>query len=111
MVVNPKELLQPNSLLKIFWGGFFTNALNPKVALFFLAFLPQFVATNSPHPSLSMLFLGLVFAVNGTIWNVGVAWSSSFLSSQLKASENLSLWLKRSCGALFVYFGIKLLRS
>lgn len=110
-VLNPKELLQKESLLKIFWGGFFTNALNPKVALFFLAFLPQFVATNSPHPSFTMLFLGLVFAVNGTIWNVGVAWSSSFLSKQLKTSETVSLWLKRSCGALFVYFGIKLLRS
>lgn len=109
--VNNIVASQQETLLKVFWGGFFTNALNPKVALFFLAFLPQFVSNSSPHPSLTMLFLGLVFAVNGTIWNVGVAWSSSFLSSHIKAPETLSLWLKRSCGALFVYFGVQLLRS
>ena len=111
MAVNNIVASQHETLLKVFLGGFLTNALNPKVAIFFLAFLPQFVSNSSPHPSLTMLFLGLVFAINGTIWNVAVAWSCSFLSSQIKASQILAVWLKRSCGALFVYFGVQLLRS
>lgn len=109
--INQHQPLEQTSLSKVFWGGFFTNALNPKVALFFLAFLPQFVAPTSLYPALSMLFLGGVFAFNGTIWNVGMAWSTAVLSNRLKASEKISVLLKRSCGALFIYFGIKLLRS
>lgn len=108
---KPNKAIALESLRRVFWGGFLTNALNPKVALFFLAFLPQFVASNSPQPSVTMLFLGLVFAFNGTIWNIGVAWSASFLSNKLQASRAFSIWLKRGCGALFLYFGIKLLRS
>ena len=58
---------------RVFWQGALTNVLNPKVALFFLAFLPQFVAADSAHKTLAFLTLGLIFIANGTLWCFGVA--------------------------------------
>lgn len=103
--------LRTASMFNIFKQGFLTNALNPKVALFFLAFLPQFIAPTAEQKWLSMLFLGLLFNVNGTIWNVFVAWSAAQVSGRLKSSQRLALWLNRACGGLFIYFGIKLVQS
>ena len=61
------------SLRKVFWQGALTNVLNPKVALFFLAFLPQFVAADSPHKPLAFLLLGAIFLFSGTLWCLGIA--------------------------------------
>jgi threonine/homoserine/homoserine lactone efflux protein len=93
---------------KIFWQGFLTNALNPKVALFFLAFLPQFIALDAPSKSLAMLILGLVFDVNGTLCNVLFAWLIANAAERLSHRPAIGAWLNRSVGALFVYFGAKL---
>jgi threonine/homoserine/homoserine lactone efflux protein len=96
------------SLRVIFRQGFFTNVLNPKVALFFLAFLPQFVASDSTLKPLAFLFLGVVFDFNGTIWNLLVAWSSARLTSKLAPSAALRQWFNRGVGAVFVLVGIRL---
>src|SRR6195256_4686820 len=61
------------SLRRVFWQGALTDVLNPKVALFFLAFLPQFVAADSPHKTLAFLLLGLTFISTGTLWCFTVA--------------------------------------
>jgi threonine/homoserine/homoserine lactone efflux protein len=82
--------------------------LNPKVALFFLAFLPQFIAPDAPSKALSFVFLGLVFNFNGTLWNLFVAWSAARVAAQLRASGRSAQWLARAAGAMFIYFGIKL---
>lgn len=99
------------TLTAIFWKGFLTNALNPKVALFFLAFLPQFIAPDAPNKSVTLLFLGLIFNINGTIWNLFVAWASATLMKQLQHSGTAAKWLNRTIGTLFFYFGIKLAAS
>ena len=105
------QKLAAEALSRVFWGGFLTNALNPKVALFFLAFLPQFIDPASPNKGLGMLFLGVVFTFNGTLWNLFVAWSSATVSSRFKASPAIATWLNRACGGLFLYFSLKLVRS
>jgi threonine/homoserine/homoserine lactone efflux protein len=98
-------------LRKVFLQGLLTNVLNPKIALFFLAFLPQFIAPDAPHKTLAFLFLGLVFNFNGTLWNLFVAWSAARIATHFRGSGRASVWLTRAVGAMFVYFGIKLATS
>jgi threonine/homoserine/homoserine lactone efflux protein len=103
--------LKAVSFSKVFWQGFLTNVLNPKVGLFFLAFLPQFIAPEVQAKWMSMLFLGFIFDFNGTLWNLFVAWSSARVSTRFKVSTPAARWLNRFCGGLFIYFGIKLVLS
>jgi threonine/homoserine/homoserine lactone efflux protein len=92
----------------VFRAGLLTNVLNPKVALFFLAFLPQFVAPESESRILSLLFLGGVFIFNGTLWCLFLVWSASAVSRRLRTRENAGLLFKRATGALFVGLGVRL---
>jgi len=79
-----------------------------EVALFFLAFLPQFVDPGAPSKALAFLFLGCVFIFNGTLWNLFVAWSAARVAGRFSTSGRLALWLNRTVGALFVYLGVSL---
>jgi threonine/homoserine/homoserine lactone efflux protein len=92
----------------IFLQGFLTNVLNPKVALFFLAFLPQFVRSEAASKPLAFLLLGVIFDVNGTIWNLGVAWSAARLSSRFAPSAAFKRWFNRCIGGVFIFIGIRL---
>jgi RhtB (resistance to homoserine/threonine) family protein len=96
---------------KIFKQGFLTNVLNPKVALFFLAFLPQFVSSASTHPSLAFLCLGVLFNLNAIPVNLGYVTLAAWVSQRATALQRGMLWLERAAGALFIGFGIKLALS
>jgi threonine/homoserine/homoserine lactone efflux protein len=95
------------SLRQVFWQGALTNALNPKVALFFLAFLPQFVDADSAHKALAFLLLGLIFVFNGTLWCLGVAAFAAKAAGRIRASGRARLWINRVLGGLFVYLGVR----
>lgn len=92
----------------IFFQGFLTNILNPKVALFFLAFLPQFVMADAPSKPLAFLFLGAIFDVSGTLWNLLVAWSTARISSRLATGDAFKKRFNRCVGSIFVLVGIRL---
>jgi threonine/homoserine/homoserine lactone efflux protein len=93
---------------KIFAQGVLTNVLNPKVALFFLAFVPQFIDAAAPNKALAFIILGSIFNVNGMLWCCGLALFTAFASARLKLSQTVALWLNRVTGGLFVWLAIKL---
>lgn len=88
--------------------GLLTNVLNPKVALFFLAFMPQFIATGSRDQFAAFMVLGLTFVTTGTLWSLGLAWFSSLLGQRLNGSPAFSDALNRAAGALFIGLGVRL---
>jgi threonine/homoserine/homoserine lactone efflux protein len=95
------------SLRQVFLQGALTNVLNPKVALFFLAFLPQFVAADSPHKTAAFLLLGLIFIFNGTLWCLGVAAFAANAAGRIRQSGVALRWINRALGGLFVYLGVR----
>jgi threonine/homoserine/homoserine lactone efflux protein len=105
---SPAVTLRPARLRSIFFQGFLTNVLNPKVALFFLAFLPQFVMADVPSKPVTFLFLGAIFDFNGTLWNLLVAWSTASISSRFAAGDRFKIWFNRCVGSLFVFVGLRL---
>ena len=93
---------------RIFRQGFMTNALNPKVALFFLAFVPQFISHEAPSKMLAFIFLGAIFDLNSMLWCALLAWFSAKAGSRLRQMQGVSQWLNRTVGGLFVLLGIRL---
>jgi threonine/homoserine/homoserine lactone efflux protein len=103
---EPTHVLDSHA--RIFWQGFLTNVLNPKVALFFLAFVPQFIEASSPTKVQAFLLLGTIFNTTGTAWNLFVAWAAGYLSRRLQLASRVGVWLNRSLGAMFIALGVRL---
>lgn len=93
---------------RVFTQGFLTNALNPKVALFFLAFLPQFVSADSQSKPLAFLILGVLFTINGAIVNLCWVWFAAKAAAMFKGGGKYTTWIKRTAGTVFIGLGIRL---
>ncbi|MFC4634523.1 LysE family translocator [Dokdonia ponticola] len=105
------ELSNENEVVnyrKIYFSGVLTNILNPKVALFFLAFLPQFIDPNYVQSSLPFLILGVTFLLTGTIWCLILALFASKLSDRIRKNYKIKMWLDKITSGIFVALGIKL---
>lgn len=92
----------------IFFKAFATNALNPKVALFFLAFVPQFIPGNTPDPTWTFVWLGCLFNFNGLLICMAWALAASWLSQRAGLLRRGLQHLDRLAGFMFVGFGLKL---
>lgn len=98
------------SLRSVYAGGFLTNALNPKVAIFFLAFLPQFIAPEASHKTLAFLLLGCLFTLGSIPVNMGWALAAAWLARRAWVRGSMH-WLDRVAGAMFLGFGLRLALS
>ncbi|CAM8669938.1 RhtB Putative threonine efflux protein [Comamonadaceae bacterium] len=105
------DSVRAGGLKSLFFRGFWTNALNPKVALFFLAFVPQFITPGAAHPTVAFLVLGVLFNLNAIPINIGYAVLAAWAAQRTAAIQRGMHWLDRLAGALFVGFGIKLALS
>tara|TARA_R110002051_G_scaffold143507_8_gene216551 strand:+ start:6327 stop:6956 length:630 start_codon:yes stop_codon:yes gene_type:complete len=96
---------------KDFWSGFLTNTLNPKVALFFIAFFPQFITANEVKNPVPYILLGCTYAVIGVVWCVVLAFFASGFSIKIKNNPNTGVWLNKIGGLVFVLMGLKIALS
>lgn len=92
----------------VFLQGFFCNLLNPKVAIFFMAFVPQFISDHSPSKALAFILLGCIFNANGMLWCHFLAITSAKISQRIRISNTFACWTDRAIGAIFITFGIRL---
>lgn len=106
--------IEAGPLRRVFAQGALINTLNPKVALFFLAFLPQFIDAGQAGQAWAFVLLGLVFNAGGTLVNVAVAMFAGSLRKRFAGrpgAGRLGPWLERVVGGLFVGLGVKLALS
>lgn len=109
--VATQALLVTPDLGRIFRRGLLINVLNPKVALFFLAFVPQFIAPDTEDKVAVFLWLGLLFNLNSLPINFGYAWLAARASRRLGDLQRVMPWLDRAAGVMFVGFGLRLAMS
>lgn len=102
-----EDKIESATYKKIFWQGVITNVLNPKVALFFLAFLPPFIDISSAHPQWQILFLGIWFDCSGTIVNIIVAILFGKMGNWLSRSPGFVRMQQKITGTLLIVLGIK----
>lgn len=95
----------------LLFRGFLTNASNPKVLLFYIAFFPQFVAPDSPNKTAAFLTLGAVFILLGFINDLGVALLAAKASKTVSSRPSIRLWIDRIVGMAFIGLGIRVALS
>lgn len=104
--------LSRQSNQKIFLQGMITNVTNPKVALFFLALLPQFIDTNAGGSSpIPFIILGLTLMVIGCLWCLMTAYFSSMATNKLRGNSKIGTVLNRVTGSVFIVMSLKLLNT
>jgi threonine/homoserine/homoserine lactone efflux protein len=96
------------SLWRLFFDGALSNISNPKIAIFYFAFLPQFVLPGAAHPTLCIFVLGLAFAGLTFLVKGPVGLGAGLLSGLLRSRPNALAWLYRTSGVVLVGLGLKL---
>ncbi len=98
----------PASGWKVFRQGILIDVLNPKAALFFMAFLPQFVVPGTGHATAQFFALGLIVIAIALVWEGILVLFATLLTARLRANQAVSRWLNRALGGVFVALGVRL---
>jgi RhtB (resistance to homoserine/threonine) family protein len=92
----------------IFWQGFLSNVLNPKVVLFYFTFFPQFIGADSEHHTRQLIILGVTLNIIAISINIIMVYFVGLATSRFKTSQRLTHWLNRAMGTVFIALGLRL---
>jgi len=107
-VLLPQGTAGGQSPWVMFRRGFIMNVVNPKVALFFLAFLPQFVSPGEESAALQMLLLGLLFMAQAVVLFGAIGWLSGSVGNLILRRPRMARWFSRLSAGIFASLGIRL---
>lgn len=105
---DTKNHILSKGLFSIYRQGILTNVLNPKVALFFLSFLPQFINPGQAHGPVPFLLLGATFLFTGTLWCLALSWMAASMTATLRNRPIIGVVMHKLSGLVFIAFGLKL---
>ncbi|TYB80230.1 LysE family translocator [Bizionia saleffrena] len=91
-----------------FISGLITNTLNPKVALFFLAFFPQFISPAQLESALPFIILGVTFAIIGVAWYLILTFFAGTFSKKIMQNPKADYWMNKCTGIIFILMGLKI---
>lgn len=101
------EIKKDKNIWSHFREGLFTNLLNPKVALFFLSFFPQFIKKEAMDSLMPYFILGSIVIAVGVIWFLLLAYFAAMFSAKFKENPKISVWVSKISGLIFILMGIK----
>lgn len=107
--VSNSPAIKQTSYSKIYRQGFFTNLLNPKVGLFFLSLLPQFIKPEYVESLLPFIILGSTFLCTGTLWCLFLVFSAAAVSKTLRKNTKVGYYLQKLSGIVFIGLGFHIL--
>jgi threonine/homoserine/homoserine lactone efflux protein len=99
---------QTRPLTRVFLDGAISNLMNPKIAIFYFAFLPQFVLPHATQPTFTIIALGLTFAGLTFLMKAPVGLGAGYLSGWLRTRPSVLKWIHRTCGAVMIGLGLRL---
>ncbi|MEM9776889.1 MAG: LysE family translocator [Chloroflexota bacterium] len=99
---------QPNQSSKNFWTGALSNLSNPKITIFYFAYLPQFISAEASSPGWLLLSLGIGFAALTFLVKGPVGYFAGILSSWLRQRPTVLRWIDRTSGAVLILLGVRL---
>lgn len=108
LITETNEEQKKNSAKSNFASGFITNILNPKVALFFIAFFPQFISPTEIENPVPFIIMGVIYAVMTTIWYLILTSFAGMFSTKIKENEKIGVRLNKVSGAIFVLMGLQI---
>jgi threonine/homoserine/homoserine lactone efflux protein len=102
---------RPGRLWSLFSKGLVANAVNPKVILFFLAFLPQFVDASRANATLQTALLGMLFTAQAAVIFAAIGWFAGHLGEMFRRAPSAGRWLDRIAGGVFILLGLRLIAA